>query len=89
MTKLKTQRARRTFVVSAIASAVLITGSMVLPGYSAVKELRNIQASTSFAGEGFADLIEQVEPSVVTIEVDKVMQPQPSGFGGDPRAERY
>ena len=89
MTEMTVQRARRTFVISVIASAVLITGSVVLPGYSAAKNLGETQVTRSVSGEGFANLIEQVEPSVVTIEVDKVMRSQPSGFSGDPRAEEF
>ena len=39
--------------------------------------------------EGFADLVEQVEPSVVTIEVSKKTSVQPTQFGGDPRANEF
>jgi len=39
--------------------------------------------------DGFADLVEQVEPSVVTIEVSKSAGVQPTQFDGDPRAEEF
>jgi serine protease Do len=79
----------KTLAVSSVASAVLFATSLALPGHSAEQQ----QGSASLCGVaptgGFAELIEQVEPSVVTIEVRTTMQAQPSGFGGDPRAEEY
>jgi len=39
--------------------------------------------------EGFADLVEKVEPSVVTIEISKSASVQPMQFYGDPRAEEF
>ncbi len=79
----------KTLAVCTLASAVLIAGSLVLPGHSA----ENVVSSSTLAAHGmntgFADLIEQVEPSVVTIEVNKLMRPRLSGFNGDPRAEEF
>ena len=88
MNESKAQYGWRTLAVSTFASAVLIASSMVLPSYSASGEAPTVLA-TSGAGAGFADLVEQVEPSVVTIEVIKAAAPQLSGFSGDPRAEEY
>lgn len=84
-----TKRAWRTLAISSVTSAVLIASSMALPGYSAV-EIEPVRAvmGADVSG-GFADLIEQVEPSVVTIEVNKTLAAQPSSFGGDPRAEEF
>jgi S1-C subfamily serine protease len=76
-----------TFAVSTLASAVLIAGSMALPGYSA--QTGSATAAPSIPGEGFADLIEHVQPSVVTIEIEKAAAPQLSGFSGDPRAQEF
>ena len=39
--------------------------------------------------DGFADLVEQVEPTVVTIEVSKKATAQPTEFNGDPRAQEF
>lgn len=39
--------------------------------------------------EGFADLVERVEPSVVTIEVSKSASVHEMQFSGDPRAEEF
>lgn len=79
----------KTLTVCTLASAILIAGSMVLPGYSADKEGLPSTLAAHDMSAGFADLIEQVEPSVVTIEVNKLMQPQLSGFNSDPRAEEF
>ena len=76
----------KTVAVSAAASALLIAGSIALPAYTA--QDREVLAGP-VAGVGFADLIAEVEPSVVTIEVKKAVAPQQSGFSGDPRAEEF
>ena len=79
----------KTFAVSTFASAVLIAGSMALPSHSAPGQTAPAAIAVPGAGPGFADLVEQVEPSVVTIEVSKTAAPQLSGFNGDPRAEEF
>ena len=82
-------RGWRTLALSTAVSAVLIAGSFALPGHSA--EERKASTTSSFAGPeaGFADLIEQVEPSVVTIEVEKAVGVRNSDFSADPRAEEF
>ena len=87
MSGLNTHHGWKTFAVSTFASAVLIAGSLVLPGHSAPETTEAAKAPGM--SPGFADLIERVEPSVVTIEVNKTAQPQRSDFGGDPRAEEF
>ena len=89
MTGSKSQRGWKTFAVSTFASAVLIAGSMALPSHSAPEQIAPTAIAVPGAGPGFADLVEQVEPSVVTIEVIKAAAPQLSGFNGDPRAEEF
>jgi len=79
----------KVLAVSTFASAVLIAGSIALPSHSAENSISPRIATGNGMGNGFADLIEQVEPSVVTIEIDKTMDPQLSGFNGDPRAEEF
>jgi serine protease Do len=79
----------KTLAVSTFASAVLIAGSIVLPGHSAEDDVATASLAAVGMGAGFADLIEQVQPSVVTIEVSKTMEPQLSGYGGDPSAEEF
>jgi serine protease Do len=83
------QRVRTTFAMSAIASAALIAGSIALPAYSSANNATNVQPLVTVPETGFADLIALVEPAVVTIEVDKIVQPQLSGFNGDPRSEQF
>jgi len=79
----------RLLAISTFASALLIAGSIVLPGHSAEKSIPlPVAASTGTTG-GFADLIEHVRPSVVTIEVEKTLDAQRSAFSGDPRAEEF
>ncbi len=82
-------RGWKTLAVSSVASAVLFASSLALPGHSAEEQQRSASLRGVAQIGGFADLIEQVEPSVVTIEVRTTMQAQPSGFGGDPRAEEF
>ena len=79
----------KTIAVSTLISAVLIAGSMVLPGYSAQKTVAPVATPGAAADSSFADLIAQVEPSVVTIEVDKLVKPELSGFSGEPRTEEF
>jgi serine protease Do len=81
------RRSLVTLAISTTASAILIASSIALPGHSAQNERAPIETSTPRAG--FADLIEQVEPSVVTIEIRKSAGTQLSGFSGDPRAEEF
>ena len=83
------QHGWKTFAVSTFASAVLIAGSMALPSYSAPEQIAPAATGVPGAGPGFADLVEQVEPSVVTIEVTIAAAAQLSGFNGDPRAEEF
>lgn len=89
MTVDKTQRARRTFLIYAVASVVLITVALSFPGQSMAKESLKHQVNATVPGQGFADLIEEVEPSVVTIEVEKLARAQLSGHGSDPRADEF
>jgi serine protease Do len=46
-------------------------------------------ARAAIPEDGFADLVDQVEPAVVTIEVSKKASVQPMGFNGDPRAQEF
>jgi serine protease Do len=62
---------------SALAAAVLIAAAWSTPGRAAAPD------------EGFADLVEQVEPSVVSIEITKSAGVRPMQFGGDPRAQEF
>jgi serine protease Do len=72
-------RKTRVLGIAAIAaSAALIVATWASPSHAAAPEK-----------EGFADLVEQVEPSVVTVEVTKTAAVQPSQFQGDPRAEEF
>ena len=89
MTGSKSLHGWKTLAVSTFASAVLIAGSMALPSHSAPGQTAPAAIAVPGAGAGFADLVEQVEPSVVTIEVTKTAAPQLSGFNGDPRAEEF
>ena len=84
-----THQGWKTLAVSTFASAALIAGSIALPGYSAEDRTPSPTPYAAGLDAGFADLIEQVEPSVVTIEVNKAMEPQLSGFSGDPRAGEF
>jgi serine protease Do len=81
------RRSLVTLAISTTASAILIASSIVLPGNSA----QTVQAApqTSTPRAGFADLIEQVEPAVVTVETKKSASTQLSGFSGDPRADEF
>jgi len=81
------QRSYMVLFVSTVASAILVAGSMILPGHSAQNEQPAIASSGPRAG--FADLIEQVQPAVVTIEIRKSAGTQLSGFSGNPRAEEF
>lgn len=78
-------RHRTRYVTGSIAAAILVAGSMVLPGYGAQQNAAVLTAPSA----GFADLIEKVEPSVVTIEVSKAAGPEFSSFSGDPGAEEF
>ena len=89
MTGSKSQHGWKTFAASTFASAVLIAGSMALPSHSAPEQKVPTAMAGPGAGPGFADLVEQVEPAVVTIEVIKAAVPQLSGYNGDPRAEEF
>ncbi|MEM9058485.1 MAG: trypsin-like peptidase domain-containing protein, partial [Pseudomonadota bacterium] len=67
---------------AAVATVVALAGAVALQAPFA-------QARGPAGAEaGFADLIEQVQPSVVTIEVDKLAGPSLSVFG-DPGASRF
>lgn len=79
----------RTLAISSLVSAVLIASSITLPGHSATEQNPVSATVGPDIRDGFADLIEQVEPAVVTIEVNKTVAPQRSAFGGDPRAEEF
>jgi len=85
----KSQHGWKTFAVSTFASAVLIACSMVLASHSAPDQTASAAVIVPGAGPGFADLVELVEPSVVTVEVTKLAMPQSSGFNGDPRSEEF
>jgi serine protease Do len=89
MTGSKSQRGWKTFAVSTFASAVLISASMALPSHSAPEQTASAGMAALGAGPGFADLVELVEPSVVTVEVTKLATSQSSGFNGDPRTEEF
>ena len=89
MTRINTHHGWKTLAVSSFAFAILIAGSIALPGYSAEDPPSPAMAAVPRMSPGFADLIEQVEPSVVTIEVNKVVEPQLSNFFGAPRAEEF
>ena len=82
-------RYRTIAITSTVVSAILLAGSMILPGYSAPQRSATVVATVPGSGPGFADLIEQVQPSVVTIEVNKAATPRLSSFNGDPRAEEF
>jgi len=84
-----TKPRKSTLALSAIVSAVLISGAIVSPAFSTDAENTATPSAVFDVNQGFADLVEQVQPSVVTIEVSKTMQPQASGFGGDPRAQEF
>lgn len=89
MVRENTKRGWTMLAGSALISALLIAGSIALPGYSAENPKSSGAPVAAGMNAGFADLIEQVEPSVVTIEVNKTMDVQPTGFNGDPRAEEF
>ncbi|MBT8078783.1 MAG: Do family serine endopeptidase [Gammaproteobacteria bacterium] len=89
MNERKVNRGWRTLALSTVASAVLLAASITLPGHSATDGGPAGPVANTDVRNGFADLIEQVEPSVVTIEVNKTMEARPSAFGGDPRAEEF
>ena len=64
------------------AAAILLVALVTVPSGSAEASIDPRQ--------GFADLIEQVEPAVVTVEVSKTMDPQLSGYSnGGPQAEEF
>ena len=70
--------------ISRLGRAVMLFGAAALMAVSS--------ASPSYAAipqDGFADLVEQVEPSVVTIEVSKKASLQPAQFGSNPRANEF
>ncbi len=46
-------------------------------------------ARAAIPEDGFADLVEQVEPAVVTIEVSKKASVHPMRFNGDPRTQEF
>lgn len=72
----------KTLAIVTAAATVLLVALVTVPGSSAEASIDPRQ--------GFADLIEQVEPAVVTVEVSKTMDPQLSGFpGGNPQADEF
>jgi len=89
MTGSKSRHDWKTFAVSTFASAVLISASMALPSHSAPEQTASAGIAALGAGPGFADLVELVEPSVVTVEVTKLATSQSSGFNGDPGSEEF
>jgi len=79
MTTQNKHRTSRVLGIGAIlAAATLLVVTWPNQGHAATPER-----------DGFADLVEQVEPSVVTIEVSKDATVQPMQFNGDPRAEEF
>lgn len=89
MTTNRKRQGTKTIAVSTLLSAVLIAGSIVLPGYSAQDTITPIVAAGISADSSFADLIERAQPSVVTIEVNKLLKPELSSFSADPRTEEF
>ena len=89
MNEQKINRGWRTLAISSVVSAILLASSITLPGHSATDGSPIGPVAGTDVRNGFADLIEQVEPSVVTIEVSTTMAARPSAFGGDPRAEEF
>lgn len=76
-----TQRARRAPAVTA--------GFVLLAGIATFTSPAAQALGPAGAEEGFADLIERVQPSVVTVEVNKTIEPRLSGFEGDPRLQPF
>ena len=89
MTTNRKRQGTKTIAISSLISAVLIAGSMVLPGYSAQDTITPVVAAGATADSSFADLIAQAQPSVVTVEVKKIVKPELSSFNGDPRTEEF
>jgi serine protease Do len=87
MSKIIIMQRWKVIAAGLLALAVITAGSISLPAHSA--EPRIAAGRDVGFGTGFADLIEQVQPSVVTVEVNKMIEAQPSGFAGDPRAEEF
>ncbi len=80
------QRLRTLAIVTGVAFVILVA-LVTVPSGSA--EAFDKKAAVTDVRGGFADLIEQVEPSVVTVEVSKTMDAQLSSFGGNPQAEEF
>ena len=89
MTTNRKRQGTKTIAISSLISAVLIAGSMVLPGYSAQDTITPVVAAGATADSSFADLIAQAQPSVVTVEVKKIVKRELSSFNGDPRTEEF
>ena len=82
MTNVSPKPRWKTLAVVTATAAVLLVALVTVPSGSAEASIDPRQ--------GFADLIEQVEPAVVTVEVSKTMNPQLSGYSnGNPQAEEF
>ena len=80
---------RKQVVATIMICAALGVASVATPSYSAQRQVTTPGATATLPGQGFADLIASVEPSVVTIEVSKSAAAELSDFSGGPRTEEF